>query len=130
VKHMMISNVKGTFNEVYGDIELDPEDLTDASINFTINTNSIDTHMPDRDVHSRSADLFDVENHPNITFTATDIQKTSEDNYDLSGDLTIRGTTQTVKFDLTFEGVAKVPKSGDEAAGFSGSIRINRKEFR
>lgn len=129
VKHMMISNVKGTFNEFYGDIELDPEDLTDASINFTINTNSIDTHMPDRDDHLRSADFFDVENHPNITFTATDIQKTSEDNYDMIGDLTIRGTTQTVRFDLTFEGVAKDPMSGDEAAGFTGSTKINRKEF-
>src|SRR5690625_2419238 len=129
VRHMMISNVKGTFNEFDGNIELDPTDLTDASIEFTIDASSVDTRMPDRDDHLRSADFFDVENHPNLTFKATEIKKTSEDNYDMTGDFTIRGTTKTVTFDITFVGMAKDPMSGDEAAGFTGSTKINRKDF-
>lgn len=129
VRHMMISNVKGTFNEFDGNIELDPTDLTDASIEFTIDASSVDTRMPDRDDHLRSADFFDVENHPNLTFKATEIKKTSEDNYDMTGDFTIRGTTKPVTFDITFEGMAKDPMSGDEAAGFTGSTKINRKDF-
>lgn len=129
VRHMMISNVKGTFNKFDGNIELDPTDLTDASIEFTIDASSVDTRMPDRDDHLRSADFFDVENHPNLTFKATEIKKTSEDNYDMTGDFTIRGTTKPVTFDITFEGMAKDPMSGDEAAGFTGSTKINRKDF-
>lgn len=129
VRHMMISNVKGTFNEFDGNIELDPTDLTDASIAFTIDARSVDTRMSDRDDHLRSADFFDVENHPNITFVAKEIQKTSEDNYDMTGDFTIRGTTKPVTFAITFEGMAKDPMSGDEAAGFTGSTKINRKDF-
>lgn len=129
VRHMMISNVKGTFNEFDGNIELDPTDLTDASIEFTIDASSVDTRMPDRDDHLRSADFFDVENHPNLTFKATEIKKTSEDNYDMTGDFTIRGTTKPVTFDITFEGMAKDPMSGDEVAGFTGSTKINRKDF-
>lgn len=129
VRHMMISNVKGTFNEFDGNIKLDPTDLTDASIEFTIDARSVDTRMSDRDDHLRSADFFDVENHPNLTFRATEIKKISEDNYDMTGDFTIRGTTKPVTFDLTFEGMAKDPMSGDEAAGFTGRTKINRKDF-
>ncbi len=129
VRHMMISNVKGTFNEFDGKIEADPTDLTDANIEFTIDANSVDTRMSDRDDHLRSADFFDVENHPNITFKATDIVKKSEDKYDMTGDFTIRGTTNQVTFDIAFEGAAKDPMSGDQAAGFTGSTKINRKDF-
>lgn len=129
VRHMMISNVKGTFNEFDGKIEADPTDLTDANIEFTIDANSVDTRMSDRDDHLRSSDFFDVENHPNITFVATDIVKKSEDKYDMTGDFTIRGTTKPVTFDIAFEGAAKDPMSGDQAAGFTGSTKINRKDF-
>jgi len=129
VRHMMISNVKGTFNEFQGTIEADPQDLTDASIDFTIDANSIDTRKADRDNHLRSADFFDVENYPNLSFKATKIEKTSNDTYDLTGDFTIKDTTKPVTFNVTFEGTAKDPMSGDEAAGFTGTTKINRKEF-
>lgn len=129
VKHMMISNVKGTFNEFDGTIEADPNDLTDASIDFKIDASSVDTRMEDRDEHLRSADFFDVENHPHITFKATDIKKKSDNRYDMTGDFTMRGTTKLVTFDTTFEGSAKDPMSGEEAAGFTGSTTISRKEF-
>lgn len=129
VRHMMISNVKGQFTEFDGDIELDPHDLTDASIEFTIDTNSIDTGVSDRDDHLRSGDFFDAENHPKLTFKATEIKQTAKDKYDMTGDFTIRGTTNPVTFEIEFEGLAKDPMSGDEAAGFSGKTKINRKEF-
>ncbi|PID14648.1 hypothetical protein CSV63_11160 [Sporosarcina sp. P34] len=129
VRHMMISNVKGTFNEFQGTIEADPQDLTDASIDFTIDASSIDTRKSDRDNHLRSADFFDVENYPNLSFKATTIKKTSDDTYDITGDFTIKDTTKPVTFNVTFEGIAKDPMSGDEAAGFSGNTKINRKDF-
>ncbi|WP_240375682.1 YceI family protein [Bacillus piscicola] len=129
VRHMMISNVKGTFNDFEGTVEGDPNDLTDASIEVNIHANSIDTRMPDRDDHLRSADFFDMENHPNLTFKATNMEKKSDNHYDVTGDFTIRGTTKPVTFDIIFEGIAKDPMSGEEAAGFTGSTKINRKDF-
>src|SRR5699024_6230959 len=81
----------------------------------------------DRDNHLRSEDFFDIENHPQITFKATDIKETSEDRYDVTGDFTMRGTTRSVTFDVKFEGVAKDRMAGDEAAGFTGSTKIRHK---
>lgn len=129
VRHMMISNVKGTFNNFEGVIEADPSDLTDASINFTIDASSIDTRKSDRDNHLRSADFFDAENYPELSFKATRIEKKSDGKYDLTGDFTIKGITKPVTFDITFEGLAKDPMSGDEAAGFTGYTKINRRDF-
>jgi len=129
VRHMMISRAKGVFNVYDAKIEADPEDLTDATIEFSVDVNSIDTRQQDRDDHLRSADFFDVENHPHMTFQAIDIKKKSKNNYDVTGDLTIRGTTKPVTFDMTFEGQSKDPMSGNEVAGFSGSAKLNRKDF-
>jgi len=129
VRHMMISRAKGVFNMYDAKVEADPEDLTDATIEFSVDVNSIDTRHQDRDDHLRSADFFDVENHPDMTFQATDIKKKSENNYDVTGDLTIRGTTKSVTFDMTFEGQSKDPMSGNEVAGFSGNGKLNRKDF-
>lgn len=129
VRHMMISNVRGKFNDFNAQIEIDPEDLTDGSIEFTIDASSIDTNQTGRDEHLRSADFFDVENHPNLTFKATDIKKKSDNNYDMTGDFTIIGKTKPVTFDITFEGQAKDPMSGESVAGFTGSTTINREDF-
>src|SRR5699024_1647448 len=103
VKHMMISKAKGTFDQFDGVIEANPEDLTDAKIEITIDASSINTRNEDRDNHLRSADFFDVENHPNLTFVATDIKNTGANNYDVTGDLTMHGTTKPVTLDVTFE---------------------------
>ncbi|WP_042223988.1 YceI family protein [Oceanobacillus manasiensis] len=129
VKHMMISKAKGLFNNFDAVIEADVEDLTDSKVEVTIDVNSIDTRNKDRDDHLRSADFFDVENHPNITFVATDINKKSDSEYDVTGDLTIRGTTKPVTLDVEFEGQSKDPMSGNIVAGFSGKTKVNRKEF-
>lgn len=129
VKHMMISKAKGTFDQFEATFEADVEDLTDAKIEFVIDINSINTRNKDRDDHLRSADFFDAENHPKITFVATDIKKTSGSNYEVTGDLTLKGTTKPVTLDVSFEGQSKDPMSGSTVAGFSGSTKINRKEF-
>lgn len=128
VKHMMISKAKGTFDNFDAKIVADAEDLTDAEIELNIDVESINTRNKDRDDHLRSADFFDAENHPKITFVATDIKK-SGNNYEVTGDLTLKGTTKPVTLDVVFEGQSKDPMSGSIVAGFSGSTSINRKEF-
>ncbi|WP_316571630.1 YceI family protein [Neobacillus sp. YIM B06451] len=128
VRHMMIANVKGTFQAFDASVEADPADLTTADISFAIDTASINTRNEDRDNHLRSADFFDVENNPKITFTSTNIVKTDEGEYDVTGDLTIRGVTRPETFAVVFEGSGKDPW-GNEKVGFSGSGSINRADY-
>ncbi|WP_409271028.1 YceI family protein [Neobacillus sp. SCS-31] len=128
VRHMMIANVKGTFQAFDASVEADPADLTTADISFSIDTASINTRNEDRDNHLRSADFFDVENNPKITFTATNVVKTDEGEYDVTGDLTIRGVTRPETFAVVFEGSGKDPW-GNEKVGFSGSGSINRADY-
>lgn len=128
VKHMMIANVKGTFKDFDAKIEADPTDLTTASIEFSIDTASVDTRNGDRDAHLRSGDFFDVENHPKMTFTATSISKKDEGEYDVTGDLTIKGTTKPQTFTVTFEGTGKDPW-GNEKVGFGVEGSINRSDY-
>lgn len=129
VKHMMISKAKGTFDQFDAEIEADVEDLTDSKVEVTIQTASVNTRNEDRDNHLRSADFFDSENFPNMKFTATDIKKKSGNDYEVTGNLTIKDTTKPVTLDVTFEGQSKDPMGGDTVAGFSGKTSINRKEF-
>ncbi|RSK26654.1 polyisoprenoid-binding protein [Bacillus sp. HMF5848] len=128
VRHMMISNVKGTFENFEAQIEADPTDLTSASIEFSVDVNSINTRNSDRDNHLRSADFFDVENFPKMTFSSKQIEKTDEGEYAVTGDLTIHGTTNTETFNVTFEGQGKDPW-GNEKAGFSASGTVNRSDY-
>lgn len=128
VKHMMITNVKGTFHNFDAVIEADPSDLTTADIQFSVDISSIDTRNKDREAHLLSADFFDAENHPKMTFNSTSITKTGEAEYDVTGDLTIRGTTHPQTIAVTFEGQGKDPW-GNEVAGFSGEGKINRQDY-
>ncbi|RHW42562.1 polyisoprenoid-binding protein [Neobacillus notoginsengisoli] len=128
VRHMMIANVKGTFQSFDATVVADPSDLTNAEISFTIDAASIDTRNEDRDNHLRSADFFDAEQHPKITFNATDIKKTDEGEYDVTGGLTIRGVTRPQTFVVVYEGSGKDPW-GNEKAGFSGTGSINRADY-
>ncbi|MGP4039117.1 YceI family protein [Gracilibacillus sp. D59] len=125
VKHMMISKTKGTFHDFEATIEADPDDLTTANIEFIVDVASVDTRNEGRDNHLRSADFFDVEQHPKMTFKATNIERTSDDEYDVTGDLTICGITNSEMFSVTSEGQGKDPW-GNEVAGFSGEGKINR----
>jgi polyisoprenoid-binding protein YceI len=128
IRHMMIAKVKGSFNQFDATIEADPEDLTTADITFSVDTASVDTRNDDRDAHLRSADFFDVENHPKMTFKATKIVKTGDGEYDVTGDLTIRGVTRSETFKVTFEGAGKDPW-GNHKAGFSAEGTIKRSDY-
>ncbi|MCG0239783.1 MAG: YceI family protein [Firmicutes bacterium] len=128
VRHMMISTVKGTFSGIQGTILADPEDLTSASCEVTVDVNSINTREPQRDEHLRSPDFFDAANYPTITFRSRSITRTGEQEYLLVGDLTIRGVTREVQLRLTYAGQARDPW-GNERIGFSVEGKINRKDF-
>ncbi|MDQ0197819.1 YceI family protein [Neobacillus ginsengisoli] len=128
IRHMMIANVKGAFHNFNATIEADPTDLTTATIEFTIETSSVDTRSKDRDAHLVSADFFDVENYPTMTFRSTNIEKTDDGEYNVTGDLTLRGTTRPETFAVTFEGQGKDPW-GNEKVGFSATGAINRSDY-
>lgn len=128
VKHMMVSKVKGQFNSYTADVEAeDLSDLTTASIQFVLDVASINTSNEDRDNHLKSADFFSVEEFPNITFTSTNISKDGDD-YQISGDLTIKEVTKPVTFNVEFGGKGINPW-GVEVYGFEGETKINREEF-
>ncbi|MFO1443805.1 YceI family protein [Bacillus sp. Bva_UNVM-123] len=128
IKHMMIANVKGTFNSFDAQIEANPEDLTSASIEFKVDLSSIDTRNVDRDNHLRSADFFDVENNPTMTFNATSIESKGDGEYDVKGDLSLHGVTQKETFTVTYEGSGKDPW-GNEKAGFTVEGAIKRSDY-
>jgi polyisoprenoid-binding protein YceI len=113
----------GFFGAFEGDVQINPDDWTDSSISFTIDAASINTRNDRRDNHLRSADFFDVANHPKITFTSTKITKNSDTNLTVTGELTIRGVTKTVEVPVRvvfFQGAR---------GRFKGQFQINRKEY-
>lgn len=128
VKHLMISTVRGRFADARGTIKLDGDDLTRASIDAEIATASIDTRQEQRDAHLRSADFFDAEVHPTITFRSTGVHGHSAERFTLLGELTIHGVSRAVTLDVTREGRAKDPWGG-QRAGFTATTRIKRSEF-
>jgi polyisoprenoid-binding protein YceI len=128
IRHLMISTVKGRFSDIEGYIEGEPENLESGSVSVSLDVSTVDTRQSDRDTHLRSADFFDVEKFPKMTFQSTKITPSGNNRYQVSGDLTIHGVTRAETFDVTFEGRAKDPWGG-ERAGFSGSATINRKDY-
>lgn len=127
VKHMMVSTVKGRFAEVVGTIEIDEDDPASSVVEVTIPVASVDTRQEQRDAHLRSADFFDVERFPAITFRSRRVEPV-DGGYRVVGDLTIHGETREVALDVTDEGRAKDPWGG-ERAGFSGKTVIDRRDF-
>lgn len=129
VKHMMVSKVKGVFESYTADIEAtDLADLTTANINFNILPASINTRNGDRDNHLKSADFFNADAYPAITFKSTSITKNSDDSYAVTGDLTIKDVTKSVTFDTEFNGKGTNPW-GQEVYGFEAETKIDREEF-
>lgn len=128
VRHMMISKVRGRFTEAVGTVEGNPEDLTGANINVKIDASTIHTNNEDRDNHLRSADFFDTETYPNITFVATDIVKKGDSKYDVTGDMTIKDVTNKVTFKAEYEGSGMNP-FGVNVAAFEVEGKISREEF-
>jgi len=128
VRHLMISTVKGRFADVTGTLIGDETDPENASIELTIPVLGIDTREPQRDAHLRSTDFFEAEQHPTIQFRSTRISRAGEDQFRVTGDLTIRGTTRPVTLTVESGGRGKDPWGG-ERIGFAATTTINRKDF-
>lgn len=128
VKHMVIAKVRGTFHNFEANIVADPEDLTTADIEFSVDLTSVDSRNTDRDNHLRSADFFNVEKFPKMNFKSTKIVKKDDGEYDVTGDLTIRDVTRQETFSATYEGQGKDPW-GNEKVGFSAEGKIKRENY-
>ncbi len=129
VRHLLVSKVRGRFTKWSGNLELDESDLTHSKFDVDIDVGSVDTHEPKRDEHLRSADFFEVEKHPRMTFKSKRIEKTTDDHLAVTGDLTLRGTTHEVVLNVEPQGIMPKDPWGFRRAGFVATARINRKEF-
>ncbi len=127
-RHAMVAKVRGTFKTFEGKAVIDGANPGDSRVAVTIKVDSIDTNSADRDAHLRSNDFFDMEQHPEITFVSTAVRQVSEDKFELTGDLTVRGVTQSVTVPLEFGGAATDP-FGNHRVGFEGKVTVNRKDF-
>lgn len=128
VRHLMISTVRGRFAEVQGRVETDDTDPSRVAVDVTIAAASIDTREAQRDAHLRSADFFDVERFPSLSFTSRRVTDVSGEGLTLLGDLTIRDVTRPIALRVTAHGRARDPWGG-ERAGFEATARIKRSDF-
>ena len=128
-RHMMISTVRGTFKNITGTLEYDPENPQNASVEAVINVNSMSsTGNTDRDNHLLSPDFLDAAKYPTMTFKSTTVEITGENRAKMTGDLTIRGVTRPIVVDVELMGQTVSPY-GKEVVGFVGSTTINREEW-
>lgn len=127
VKHLMITTVTGSIKSFSADLSSEGDDFSNAEISFSGEINSIETNNSDRDQHLKGGDFFDAEKFPTMTFKSTIIEKDSDD-YLVTGNLTIKDVTKTVKLNAEFGGIATDPW-GNTKAGFTLSGKINRTEF-
>lgn len=121
-RHLMVTKVRGSFKEFEGSVKVG-DDISESQVTAVAQLASVDTGSADRDAHLTSADFFDVENNPTMSFTSTDVTADK-----LVGDLTIKGTTKPVTFDLDFNGLATDPW-GNQKAAFEATAEINRKDW-
>lgn len=126
VRHMM-ANVMGQFRDLSGTINVDRENPDKGSVEFTIQAGSIDTGNQNRDEHLRSADFFDVQKYPSITFKSTSITSKGNNLYDVTGDFTMHGVTKRVTLPVQFLGFARTARG--EKAGFEIETTVNRKDY-
>lgn len=127
-RHAMVTKVRGSFNQLSGTGTWDVDDPGRSSLQLTIEAASIDTGNADRDAHLRSNDFLDLEHYPQITFASTGVERVEPDTYRVTGDLTIKGVTRSVGFDLVYTGAAVDP-FGNHRVGFEGTTTINRKDW-
>jgi polyisoprenoid-binding protein YceI len=131
VRHMMVTWVRGHFKNVQGSLVFDPENPATLSMEATISAAGIWTGEPQRDEHLRSGDFLDVVNHPVIAFKSTKSERTGGNDYQLTGELTIRGLTQPVMLSLRYLGTWRTPYQDAQVTrvGFTGHTKINRHDF-
>lgn len=129
VTHLGINDVSGTFNDVVVTVDASKPDFSDGKFVLTAKTASIDTRVEARDNHLKSADFFDVEQYPEITFKSKAIEKAGTNKYKLSGDLTLHGVTKPVTLDMVYRGTVENPMSKQQTAGFQFTGAIKRSDF-
>jgi len=128
VRHAMVTNVKGKFLDFSGSLHLDGGDPSASTASLDVKMDSIDTGSADRDGHLKSADFFKIDEFPTMTFRSTKAESLGGEDYRITGDLTILGTTKPLSIDLEFNGAAKDP-FGNERVGFEGKAEILRSEW-
>lgn len=128
VKHLVISTVTGSFKKFDASLQSNGEDFSGAAVSLQADIASIDTGNSQRDEHLRSADFFDAANFPQMTFEANSLKKIDAENYELSGNLTIRGVSKPITLNATYGGAMKDPW-GNDRVGFEVSGKLNRKDF-
>ena len=129
IKHLMITNVTGSFNIFQVSVQTEEEDFMKAKVSFTADVGSISTGNEQRDAHLKSVEFFHAATYPQVKFAATKYENVDNDgSYELYGDLTIRDITKNIKLDVEFGGVVK-DGYGNTKAGFSINGKINRKDF-
>jgi polyisoprenoid-binding protein YceI len=129
IRHLVISNVRGEFAKTTGTVKLDEKDLTRSSVEATIDVTTIDTRVPDRDAHLRSADFFDAAKHPTITFKSTKVAKAGEGQLDVTGDLTMKGVTRPVVLRVVGPTAEIKDPRGNTRRGLSATTKLNRRDF-
>jgi polyisoprenoid-binding protein YceI len=129
VKHMMISNVKGSFSGLTGTLTEDTTDPTRSHVEATIPIETLSTGDPGRDTHLKSADFFHHEQHPVMTFKSTRVEKKGAEEYAVTGDLTVHGTTHPVTFQVEGPSTPGKDPWGNTRIGLSATAKINRKDF-
>ncbi len=128
VKHLMITNVTGSFGKFEGTLETDADDFSDAKASFEADIDSVSTNNEQRDGHLKSEEFFAAEKFPKLSFVSTAFTKLSAEEYTLTGDLTIKGTTNPVTLNVEYGGTTNDPW-GQTKVGFEISGKINRKDF-
>ena len=129
VRHLLISNVEGRLGNVTGVVDYDENDPLRSSVEATIDTKGIDTGAPERDAHLRSADFFDVERYPAMTFRSTRVEKLGDRKLKVTGDLTIRGVTRSVVLQVEGPTSTITDPWGNVKAGASAIASVNRKDY-
>lgn len=127
IRHM-VSQVRGRFNDYTGTVNMDPKNMANSSVEFHIKAASIDTNNADRDKHLRTADFFDVEKYPEITFKSDSVKVTGKNKYNVTGTLTMHGVSKKVTLPVTFLGEGKDPWGGTRA-GFETTTTLDRKAY-
>lgn len=127
-RHAMVTKIRGSFNEFGGSGHFDADDPSKTHLQLTIASASVDTRNADRDGHIKGDDFLDVETYPQITFVSTSVERVNDEDYRVTGDLTVRDVTKPVTVDFEFGGAATDP-FGNSRIGFDGKTTINRKDW-
>ena len=128
VRHLMVSWVTGSFKQFNATVETEGDDITTAKVHFTADIHSISTNNEQRDAHLRTGDFFDAENHQQLAFKGSKLEKIDDEHYKLHGTLTMRGVSKPVVLNAEFGGITQDPW-GNTRTGFSVTGKINRKDF-